>query len=28
MITIINRLVAFNVPTKSSIGVNVTTCQG
>ena len=28
MITIINRLVAFNVPTKSSIGVNVITCQG
>ena len=29
MITaIINRLVLFNVPTKSSIGVNVITCQG
>ena len=28
MTTIINRLVFFNVPTKSSIGVNVITCQG
>ena len=28
MTIIINRLVAFNVPTKSSIGVNVITCQG
>ncbi len=26
--TIINRLVFFNVPTKSSIGVIVITCQG
>ncbi len=26
--TMINRLVAFNVPTKSSIGVTVITCQG
>ena len=26
--TIINRLVLFSVPTKSSIGVNVITCQG
>ena len=28
MITMINRLVAFSVPTKSSIGVSVITCQG
>src|SRR6202165_4416029 len=28
MTTIINRLVAFSVPTKSSIGVTVITCQG
>ena len=28
MTTMINRLVAFSVPTKSSIGVSVITCQG